>query len=300
MNIFRKIKSLRTVIKDLTSHPLNQDSKLAAVKRLVKWQIGIRLNPYPVIYPFTDKSKLIIKKGAAGATGNLYSGLHEYSDMAFVLHFLRPEDLFADIGANVGSFTVLASGHVGAYTYAAEPGPAAFSYLMENIYVNQIPDKVKALNVALGGEKGEVNFTASQDTLNHIAQKEEKDTIKVPIETLDDVLGIENIPSLIKIDVEGFETEVIRGAEKTLANNKLKAVIIELNYFVTRYGYDIKTTHDKFISLGFSPFNYDPAARSLTPIESIDSRNFIYIRDIEFVKNRVQQAAPFTIFGKRI
>jgi hypothetical protein len=42
-------------------------------------------------------------------SGNIYAGLHEFGDMAFVLHFLRAGDLFADVGANIGSYTVLAS-----------------------------------------------------------------------------------------------------------------------------------------------------------------------------------------------
>ena len=45
--------------------------------------------------------------GMTGATGNVYCGLHEFEDMALVLHALRPRDLFVDVGANVGSYTVL-------------------------------------------------------------------------------------------------------------------------------------------------------------------------------------------------
>jgi hypothetical protein len=41
-----------------------------------------------------------------GATGNVYYGLHEFQDMAFVTHYLREGYLFADIGANIGSYSV--------------------------------------------------------------------------------------------------------------------------------------------------------------------------------------------------
>ena len=43
-----------------------------------------------------------------GVTGNVYCGLHDFAEMSFMLHLLRAGDLFADIGANVGSYTVLA------------------------------------------------------------------------------------------------------------------------------------------------------------------------------------------------
>lgn len=91
------------ILKFITSHPLTKEHKINAIKRFVKWQINARLNPYPVIYPFVNESKLIISKGLTGATGNLYTGLHEFTDMSFLLHFLRSEDLFIDIGANIGS-----------------------------------------------------------------------------------------------------------------------------------------------------------------------------------------------------
>src|ERR1700761_268360 len=102
MNIF-------SLLRFIYSHPLNRNNKLKSIFRFLKWQINIRLNPYPIIYTYTEKAKLIVKKGMTGATGNMYCGLHEYNEMAFLLHLLREDDLFIDIGANIGSYTVLAS-----------------------------------------------------------------------------------------------------------------------------------------------------------------------------------------------
>src|SRR5436305_696190 len=98
---------LFAILKFITNHPLNRNHKFRAIMRFIKWQLNTRLNPYPIIYTFTAKSLLIVKKGMSGATGNLYCGLHEFNDMGFLLHFLRREDLFVDIGANIGSYTVL-------------------------------------------------------------------------------------------------------------------------------------------------------------------------------------------------
>jgi len=82
------MKIISTVLY-IIKHPLNRHQKCKAFWRFIKWQINTRINPYPIIYQFTEKSKLIIKKGMTGATGNLYCGLHEFNDMAFLLHFLR-------------------------------------------------------------------------------------------------------------------------------------------------------------------------------------------------------------------
>ncbi len=71
----------------------------------------------------------------SGATGNLGVGLHEFVDMAFVVHFLREGDLFLDIGANVGSFTVLAAGVARARSFAFEPIADTARDLRRNIAV---------------------------------------------------------------------------------------------------------------------------------------------------------------------
>ena len=260
----------------------------------------MRLNPYPIIYPYTDKASLIIQKGMTGATGNYYCGLHEYEDMAFLLHFLREDDVFVDIGANIGSYTVLASGHIGATTYAFEPAPSTYKHLINNIAINQISGRVKAYNLALGSQQGSVNFTSSLDTVNHIANIGETDTIQVTVEKLDDILENQKQPSLLKIDVEGFETEVLRGASRTLNQQCLKAIIIELNGSGGRYKFDEREIHRALLNLNFHAFSYDPAARILNPRDTYGIHNTIYVRDVNRVKERLVNAPKVKILGKEI
>ncbi len=215
--------------------------------------------------------------------------------MAFLLHFLRPKDLFVDIGANVGAYTILASSEINANTIAIEPIPSTFKNLIDNILINQIQEKVKALNIGLGRENGKLKFTKSFDTINHVASENENDTIEVEIKTLDTILLTEPIPILIKIDVEGFETEVLNGGDNTLSNKSLKAIIIELNGSGQRYGYDEKQIHNKLIEYGFKTFNYKPKLRQLIEIETFGSHNTIYLRDEEFVEERIKSARHIKI-----
>lgn len=289
-----------SLVKFITSHPLNQNNKVGSIFRFCKWQINTKLNPYPIVYPFTEKAKLIVQKGMTGATGNLYCGLHEYNDMAFLLHFLREEDLFMDIGANVGSYTVLASGHIGAKTFSFEPVPSTFSHLVNNVSINKMSDKVKAFNLALGSQKGSINFTSTYDTINHVAKDVDTNTISVPVETVDNILVDQKIPILLKIDVEGFETEVIKGAGNTLQNNDLKAIIIELNGSGGRYDYDEKEIHHTLINAGFKPFLYNPKERQLTEVNQFGSYNTIYIRDTHFVAKRLTEAPQIKVLNNLI
>jgi hypothetical protein len=98
----------------IINHPLNRIRRLQAIREYVSWQIGSFLVSTDVVFEWINGSKFLVHKGETGLTGNIYTGLHEFSDMGFLRHVLRPTDLFIDVGANVGSYTILACGAIGA------------------------------------------------------------------------------------------------------------------------------------------------------------------------------------------
>src|SRR4051812_11613752 len=138
--------------------------------------------------------------------------------MAFLLHFLRPADLFVDIGANVGSYTILAGAAVGSNCIAFEPVPATFAALVENVRLNHIDSRADCINAAVGDTEGTITFTSDADTVNHVVASNERTSaaLDVPVHTLDGVLQGKR-PALLKIDVEGYETPAIAGARQTIA-----------------------------------------------------------------------------------
>ncbi len=290
---------LRRVLATVLSHPLNRERKASALFGFVRWQISSRFRRQPVVHAFTGRSKLLVSKGLEGATGNLYCGLHEFEEMSFLLHFLRPEDLFLDIGANIGSYTILASAEIGAKSIALEPVPLTFAWLAANVSLNEIADRVDARNVAAGSEPGVIEFTQSLDSANHVATAGETDVVRVAVETLDNIVGVRS-PTLMKIDVEGYETEVLRGARRTVANESLVAVIIELNGSGARYGFDDAAIHRDLAGLGFSPFTYEPRSRRLSPLASYGPHNTIYIRDHAKAADRVRSARHVSVRGAQV
>ena len=96
---------------------------------------------------------------------------HEFADMAFVLHFLRPGDLFADVGANVGSYTILAPGVVGCRTVAFEPDPVTAAALERNIALNRISERVETRKAAVGERRWLGSLLGGFDTENHIVTR---------------------------------------------------------------------------------------------------------------------------------
>ena len=281
----------------ITNHPLNKDRKLAAVRRFLGWQFASRVIGCPVIHPFTQRSRLIVGKGMTGATGNYYCGLHDFADMSFLMHFLRPEDLFIDAGANIGSYTILASAHCGAESFSFEPVPSTFRNLLDNVAINHIGSRVHARNIALGASEGQIHFTSRFDTVNHVLQAPEQGSIEVKVARLDDTVQIDR-PTLLKIDVEGYEYPVIQGGIKAFSHPELKAVIIELNGLGNQFGHSDQMIHDTLISLGLTPYAYDPYARALSRQESFSNLNMLYLRDIPFVQERIRTAEPIKVHGK--
>ena len=208
----------------ISTHPLASRRRFAAATRFLGWQISSWMRN-SVEYEWIDGAKLRVRRGMTGATGNIYCGLHEFADMAFVMHCLRPGDGFIDVGANVGSYTVLASAVCGATTLAVEPDPDAADHLRDNIRLNGLAAKVTLLQVALGAYEGRAGFSIGRDTCNHVAGAGSR---KVRLTTLDAAAAAANMrPKLIKMDVEGYESHVIAGAAHTLAGRDLLAVLSE-------------------------------------------------------------------------
>lgn len=209
----------------IANHPLSSQRPVAAYWRYARWQVESRIRD-EVVFEWIEGSKLVARNGMAGATGNIYCGLHEFVDMAFLLHLLRPSDLFVDVGANIGSYTVLASAVCGARSIAIEPDPGTMQSLKKNVAINDIGDRVKLIEAAAGASAGMVAFTIGQDSTNHVADHGKAATRQVPLRTLDEILAGE-APTLIKMDVEGYEAEVVSGALDALGASSLMAVICE-------------------------------------------------------------------------
>ena len=208
------------IVNFINVHPLAKKHKTISYFKLLKWQLSQFINPRERIVSFTNKTFLAVSKGMTGATGNIYLGLHEFNDMGFLLHFLRDEDVFFDIGANIGSYTILASGHCKAKSIAFEPINKTFQTLKQNIELNKLEDLVIIKNIGIGDSEGILTFTNSMDTINHVTASSENSALvsKIPVYPGDYFFKDFGCPCLIKIDVEGYEDWVIRGMPLILKN----------------------------------------------------------------------------------
>ena len=290
---------LRQLATFVWNHPLNANGRLSALGRVVRWQLASRLVAGPIALPFVEDTSLFAMRGMAGATGNWYCGLHEVRDMAFVLHLLRPNEHFLDVGANVGSYTVLAAGAVGARVTAVEPIPEAFAHLARNIALNGLGARVRALQCGLSNAAGVLPFTSDLDSVNHVlAAGEELPSIEVPVRTMDDLVG-RDVPVLMKVDVEGHEHAVLTGGSRTLADPALLAVVMETNNSGSRYGIRDSDLVSLMQGHGFSSYAYDPFHRRLVDVADADG-NTVFVRDRTTVEARLSAAKRYRLINGTI
>lgn len=212
--------------------------------------------------------------------------------MCLILHFLSRDDLFFDIGANIGSYSLLAGGVSNAGVIALEPVSNTFHKLIENIGMNNLHDQVKCLQYAVGSSisQGVISTNAGcenkilSDSTTNLTNKTEL----VNIITIDELSKTYGFPSAIKIDVEGYEDQAFAGALETLNNQTLSLIVIETVS---------QSLHDKLTQAGFIKAFYNPYTREIlsNPVGSLKRGNNIYIRNINFVNQKVAQSPPYLI-----
>lgn len=144
------------------------------------------------------------------------TGTYEKGTIQLLKKYLKPGSVFIDIGANIGLMSVIASELVeeNGVVYAVEANPATVSILQANIELNNCKN-IQLLPVALSDEKGIAllfeNWEVNRGGASLISQSDGQKGVEVTMERLDDLFDENTAVHLVKIDVEGFEPQVIRG-----------------------------------------------------------------------------------------
>ena len=285
-SILRRIYSLLRLIK---AHPLAKNEKLSALIRYFTFHLRYK-NGEEIAIPFSG-GHLIISKGE-GSQAHFFTHLEDYEEMVFLLHFLRVNDQFIDVGANIGAYSILAASQIGCKTIAFEPSEKNYSILQANLHLNNLQEFIEIHNFALG-EKNETKTIGTKGALTYITNNQNLDLQKIEIQRLDDFAEYAQI---IKIDVEGFEEFVLKGAEQVLNHPDTHAVILELAGY-NRYNSSDAIIHKLMINNHFFPVQYFPEIREIKKLESfrIDQFNTIYIKNMQLVKERIIESPKYKI-----
>jgi FkbM family methyltransferase len=236
--------------------------------------------------PFVNHVKLIIDKHYSSTTSQLYEGLSEWNPMLFLMRYLSSDDVFFDIGANVGIYTLLASGVCGGYSYAFEPDRKTFLLLNEQIRLNNLENLVTTMQIAVGAENGITYLSQNLGQNNHIVSsttnQEYSEVNMITLDSLTDVKG----PTVMKIDVEGYEHAVLSGSKDILLSKGLRVVIAEEMGLGKRYSHSKEDVSVLYRDSGFKLVKYIAKRNMCKPLDQSRNMN-IFVKDLDEVNERL-------------
>jgi FkbM family methyltransferase len=211
-------------------------------------RLPLSLIPKSAIVPILQ-GPLRGKRWIAGSgIHRLWLGSYEPFKMTLAAELTRPATVVFDIGANVGIYTLLFADRVGpaGRVVAFEPAPRNVAYLRKHLALNSVSN-VEIVDAAVSDAVGSSSFDDTADSC--AGRLESTGALRVRTTTIDHfVQGSGLHPSLIKIDVEGAEGDVLHGALKTLNELRPTILIATHSHAVKRtctdilvaYGYDIQ------------------------------------------------------------
>lgn len=227
----------RKILGHVWSHPANRDGRLEATARMLRFQTRARFLHRPTAVPYGARSRFWARLDDAPSRRAAYAPLPDHAEMLVWQRHLRPGDLFIDIGASVGLYSIMAA-ELGCTVVAVEPLARSRSQLEANLRLNGYDAEiVGAALSAVAGEAAMVGPDASRAHLGTAgpatASPQHGPGEVVAVRTLDDVLGPRTARG-VKIDVEGAERLVLTGGAEGLRSRRFELIQLEWNGEVRR------------------------------------------------------------------
>lgn len=187
------------------------------------------------------------------------TGEYEPDVTDFILNNLKKGDVFMDIGANIGYFSILASKRVGnsGEIYAYEPNPVTLNRLKRNISINQI-ENIYVKPFAVSNSRESINFYIPKfknSGMSSLRGIENSKVVKVNTIILDDRLNQLPKIKLIKLDIEGAEHLAISGMVKLLRRDKPMLLLELTDEFLKEFDSSAFKLLQFLSSFGYRIFN---------------------------------------------
>jgi FkbM family methyltransferase len=238
----------RALLARLARHPRLVVSLLGLVRRLPGRRLvvaGQRHFSRPLLRRMAAKLEVPVAGGfrmrvETDGIGRVLAveGIWEPHVTALFRSLLAPGDVCVDVGANIGYFTLLAARLVGpeGHVYALEPAPATFAALVSSVELNGFSN-ITTLCVAAGEAPGEAVLEDRDQSVLSAIRVEGKQategarTLTVPVQPVASVIRPCDLPRLrlVKVDVEGYELEVLRGLQAVFEHGSRPSVLVELH-----------------------------------------------------------------------
>ena len=209
--------------------------------------------------------------------GSIYKEWFEQIEQVFLWRYLRPGDIFADVGANIGLYTVISAKRVGpkGKVYSFEPAALPRQRLQENIRLNRFGN-VNILPLALSDKDGWLDIYVpmdGHDAWSSLAKPilgRDIKTDRVEAIAWDTFAERNKVPrpTMMKIDVEGWEGHVLKGAIATLSAVEAPLLQVEFTDEAAQAaGSSCADLYRQLLDFGYMIYRYEPASNRLIPAE---------------------------------
>lgn len=271
MNVAATAADAKKVVKFVWEHPSNEGERTRALLRAAGFQVRGRVLHRRTLARLGEKSVIWADLHRTGASRVIYANPPDHREMLTWRNGLRPGDLFVDVGANVGSYAIWTA-ELGAEVIALEPADDTFALLEENVALNGYP--IKTIRAAAGATPGTARFTSGQDCVNRL----DPDGIaEIAVITIDSIIGNRTIAGM-KVDVEGFEIDVLRGCEQALSEHRVRLIQLEWNSTsMQAVGTDRGPVADLLAKHDYGLYCADPDG-SLAPLTDLSFRPDVFAR----------------------
>jgi FkbM family methyltransferase len=265
------------VVRFTWRHPSNRRRRARAVAGVVWFQARGRLAGVRAIAPVGSSSRLWADASVYISARAMYGNPLDWNEMQAWARVIGPGSLFVDVGANVGLYTIWALDR-GAEVLAVEPDRRSLQRLEENLALNGY--RAEVAPVAVGEAEGSLRMTDDLDQQNHLVLDPAATATGgavVPVRTLDDLVGDRTVDGL-KVDVEGAELLVLRGATRLLSEQRIRLAQLEWNdASQDLLGQDRRPVRDLLAEHGYELLRPDGDGR-LVPVDGLDFGPDVFAR----------------------
>jgi FkbM family methyltransferase len=261
MNYF---KSLIEVL----NNPMNKGNKLKALLKIIWWKCNQLFFHIPAIVQLTPEAQCICHPESSFGGLVIYTRFPEYHDMNFIYNLVKTDDIFFDVGANIGTYSLLAASKItNGKIYAFEPVLLNIDKLSQNIKLNNFDNRIEIIEKVVTDSNGIEPFVSCEITeISHISHlngfKEEKHLMlpSVKLDTFAKENGVSYVETL-KIDVEGAEYKVLEGFNEYLTEGNVGVLLIELSPKAKFFGIEPTKVFTFLIQRNYNLYTFNRSNR---------------------------------------
>lgn len=215
----------------------------------------------------------------------LADGYYEPYQSDLLVNLGKISKHFLDIGANMGFYSLaLASENLTLQVDAFEPQPLIFSMLQDNVELNLLNGRIRIHNVGLGEELGTLRmyvpkFTGSGGASFQNLHEDEGEATEIEVDVVVLDRTFSSKIDLVKIDVEGFELNVLRGAKTIFSEMKPTIVVELLRKWMRPFGHTPQMFLEELKKIGYLCFAIDERrlVSTFEINESTEQTNFVFV-----------------------